>query len=193
MFLLWILRPSASKLKLSHPKRIGILQAPSRCRRIQAAVVSGHGMQPMHTPVLAVSLVMSGSLSCKLVCCMPARNLAGKNGLEPGFNVSMGFSPFPDTNRGFAISSHSTESSPIAGHCCKISATQRHLLLRPISDILFVLLQLKVAEAEENTQQSSWPGSWRFSTIGRVGLAVIGLSFIIATCIQLQVSLKPKP
>ena len=31
-----------------------------------------------------------------------------------------------------------------------------------------------------------WPGSWRFSQAGRAGLALVGLSFLIATCIQLQ-------
>jgi hypothetical protein len=31
-----------------------------------------------------------------------------------------------------------------------------------------------------------WPGSWRFSTAGRVGLGFVGIAFLIATIIQLQ-------
>ncbi|KAI8469725.1 MAG: hypothetical protein J3K34DRAFT_521879 [Monoraphidium minutum] len=41
--------------------------------------------------------------------------------------------------------------------------------------------------AAANAQRSEgWPNSWRFSTAGRVGLALVGLAFLIATAIQLQ-------
>lgn len=35
-------------------------------------------------------------------------------------------------------------------------------------------------------QKEGWPSVWRYSVAGRVGLALLGIAFTIATCIQLQ-------
>lgn len=40
--------------------------------------------------------------------------------------------------------------------------------------------------AEPGSGKEGWPDTWRHSTGGRAGLALLGIAFLIATCIQLQ-------
>jgi hypothetical protein len=47
-------------------------------------------------------------------------------------------------------------------------------------------LQVRHAPTQEGTGKEGWPSTWRHSAGGRVGLALLGIAFIIATCIQLQ-------
>lgn len=48
------------------------------------------------------------------------------------------------------------------------------------------LLQVRHMPTEPVAPKEGWPATWRHSTGGRIGLALLGISFCIATCIQLQ-------
>lgn len=47
-------------------------------------------------------------------------------------------------------------------------------------------LLLQVTNAPPSPAQETWPATWRYSSLGKAGLALLGLAFLIATCIQLQ-------
>lgn len=49
-----------------------------------------------------------------------------------------------------------------------------------------MLPQVRNVPTEAAPQKEGWPATWRHSVGGRVGLALLGISFCIATCIQLQ-------
>eukprot|EP00879_Flechtneria_rotunda_P004568 GHRR01004823.1.p1 GENE.GHRR01004823.1~~GHRR01004823.1.p1 ORF type:complete len:318 (+),score=68.30 GHRR01004823.1:475-1428(+) len=67
--------------------------------------------------------------------------------------------------------------SPIVSGCVYVS-------------YLIFILQLLDKEVRQLPEQpnkgESWPATWRHSNLGRAGLAVLGVAFCIATCIQLQ-------
>jgi hypothetical protein len=46
--------------------------------------------------------------------------------------------------------------------------------------------QVRNVPATEGSKKEGWPATWRYNAGGRVGLALLGIAFIIATCIQLQ-------
>jgi hypothetical protein len=45
---------------------------------------------------------------------------------------------------------------------------------------------MQVTNAPPRPAQETWPATWRHSSLGKAGLALLGLAFLIATCIQLQ-------
>jgi hypothetical protein len=45
---------------------------------------------------------------------------------------------------------------------------------------------MQVTNAPPSPAQETWPATWRHSRLGKAGLALLGLAFLIATCIQLQ-------
>lgn len=49
-----------------------------------------------------------------------------------------------------------------------------------------VPLQVRHVSPERGPPREGWPAPWRHSTGGRVGLAFLGIAFLIATAIQLQ-------
>lgn len=46
--------------------------------------------------------------------------------------------------------------------------------------------QVRQVPAITGRKKEGWPSVWRYSVGGRVGLALLGIAFTIATCIQLQ-------
>lgn len=56
------------------------------------------------------------------------------------------------------------------------------------SYLVFILelLNRKVKNLPDEGGSETWPATWRHTGLGRAGLALLGISFIIATCIQLQ-------
>eukprot|EP00882_Tetradesmus_deserticola_P000224 GHRQ01000251.1.p1 GENE.GHRQ01000251.1~~GHRQ01000251.1.p1 ORF type:complete len:491 (+),score=179.67 GHRQ01000251.1:108-1580(+) len=48
------------------------------------------------------------------------------------------------------------------------------------------LLHDEVTDAPPAPAAETWPATWRHSSLGKAGLALLGLAFLIATCIQLQ-------
>ncbi|WIA33283.1 hypothetical protein OEZ86_006424 [Tetradesmus obliquus] len=56
------------------------------------------------------------------------------------------------------------------------------------SYLVFILqlLHTEVTHAPPSPAQETWPATWRHSSLGKAGLALLGLAFLIATCIQLQ-------
>ena len=55
----------------------------------------------------------------------------------------------------------------------------------------YMILVVEVIPRDDEGQQafannSSWPNSWHDSTIGKVGLVIVGLAFIAATIVQLE-------
>lgn len=48
------------------------------------------------------------------------------------------------------------------------------------------VLQVRRVPEQLGAAQEGWPATWRHTAGGRVGLALLGIAFIIATCIQLQ-------
>lgn len=49
-----------------------------------------------------------------------------------------------------------------------------------------LLVQVRGVSTQPGTHKEGWPDIWRYSAGGRVGLALLGIAFTIATCIQLQ-------
>jgi hypothetical protein len=45
---------------------------------------------------------------------------------------------------------------------------------------------IQVTNTPPSPAQETWPATWRHSSLGKAGLALLGLAFLIATCIQLQ-------
>jgi hypothetical protein len=48
------------------------------------------------------------------------------------------------------------------------------------------VMLLQVTNAPPSPAQETWPATWRHSSAGKAGLTLLGLAFLIATCIQLQ-------
>lgn len=47
-------------------------------------------------------------------------------------------------------------------------------------------LQVEGKPEVRGPSKEGWPATWRHNAGGRVGLALLGIAFTIATCIQLQ-------
>jgi len=65
-----------------------------------------------------------------------------------------------------------------ADHCASHTLHSQHGML--------LCLQVRGVKAQPGVRKECWPDIWRYSAGGRVGLALLGIAFTIATCIQLQ-------
>jgi hypothetical protein len=56
------------------------------------------------------------------------------------------------------------------------------------SYLVFILelLDREVRHLPDQGSRETWPATWRHTGLGRAGLALMGVAFVIATCIQLQ-------
>ncbi|KAF6251191.1 hypothetical protein COO60DRAFT_1562294 [Scenedesmus sp. NREL 46B-D3] len=48
------------------------------------------------------------------------------------------------------------------------------------------LLHKEVTDAPPSPAKETWPATWRHTSLGKAGLTLLGIAFLIATCIQLQ-------